>query len=83
MAANEGVKRIKTIGRTLVLGGAVSALVLAVCMEVLRVYSLAATPLLPLVFFLLLAGGMIWVGGWVLEGFFGARKREQPDVGRQ
>jgi len=74
MAANEGVRRIKMIGRTLAISSLASAVVLAVCMKALKVSSLGATPLLPFIFLLLAAGGVFWVGGWVLEGFFGARE---------
>ena len=74
MVANEGARRIKTIGKTLALGGLASAVVLAVCMKALKVPSLSATPLLPFIFLILVAGGVFWVGGWVLEGFLGSRE---------
>jgi len=62
MVVNEGARRIKTIGKTLALGGLASAVVLAACMKVLKVASLSATPLLPFIFLILVAGGVFWVG---------------------
>jgi hypothetical protein len=76
MVANEGVRRLKLLGRLLFLGGFGSAMILGgaflLGLRVIRPVPLLPPMLLPFTFPLMLLGGVLWVGGWVLEGFLAA-----------
>jgi hypothetical protein len=69
MAIHQGARRIKLVGKSLMIFGSLALLFL---WGAPRSQSLSLT-LLPFV-----VGGVIWVIGWIVDGFSG-----QPDVGRQ
>jgi hypothetical protein len=74
MAAYEGIRRIKMLGKLFVFGGIGSAVILGGSLVVTgftRV-PLIASPgiLLPLTIPMILLGGALWILGWILEGFF-------------
>ncbi len=68
MVANEGVRRLRALGKLLLLGGFGSAIILAGSLYLLPSQVL---PLILLVYTvpLMLLGAAIWIGAWVLEGF--------------
>jgi hypothetical protein len=68
MAAHEGTRRIKAVGRTMLLGGAASAVTLVVCLALFRTSSIVMN-LLPFMLVLIPLGVALWIGGWVVEGF--------------
>jgi hypothetical protein len=71
MAADEGVRRVKLLGRTMTIGGIGSAVILFAFFTILRGSNFGIN-LLPLVVVLGLIGGALWILGWVLEGFLGS-----------
>jgi len=62
MAADEGVRRVKLLGRTMAVGGLGSAAILLVCYEILR-GSFFGISFLPLMIGLGLIGGALWIQG--------------------
>ena len=73
MAAHEGIRRIKVLGRLFVLGGIGSAVILGGSL-LLGAFgrvepSASSVVLLPLTVPLILVGGALWILAWVLEGF--------------
>ena len=68
MAAHEGARRIKAVGRTMLLGGAASSVTFVVCLALFRASSIVMN-LLPFMLLLIPVGVALWIGGWVVEGF--------------
>jgi hypothetical protein len=77
MAAGEGARRIKLVGRALTLGGLGSAVILAGALWMGVVQGVSVQPvmfLLPLMLPVTFLGGVLWIAGWVLEGFLVGRE---------
>jgi hypothetical protein len=77
MAASEGARRIKLIGRALTFGGLGSAIILAGTLWLGVVQGVSVQPvmfLLPLMLPVTFLGGVLWIAGWVLEGFLVGRE---------
>jgi hypothetical protein len=72
MAANEGVRRVKLLAKTLFFGGVGSAIILLSSMLLAQYMHLSSRlpVFLPLAFLLTVLGIVLWVVGWLLEGFF-------------
>jgi hypothetical protein len=71
MAADEGVRRLKLLGKLFFFGGCGSAIILLSSMMIaVALHTPIWVPsLLPLTFPIIAAGIVLWILGWVLEGF--------------
>jgi hypothetical protein len=70
MAAIEGVRRIKGLGKWIIIIGSIAAVVLWVV--AMLFYQPKINPVAQLIAFLLpplILGGLIWIFGWIIEGF--------------
>ena len=73
MAAYEGARRIKAVGRTMLLGGLASALILVVCSTLFGGVPLF-TNLLPFMLLLIPWGVALCISAWIVEGFLATRQ---------
>jgi len=80
MIQNDGIRRMKVLGRLFLFGGLGSAIILgSFLLLALRFESRNLNLLtwqvdfLPLAFLVMLLGGLFWVGAWLIEGFLARR----------
>jgi hypothetical protein len=76
MVQNDGIRRMKILGRVFLFGGLGSAIILGTFLLLGLSFESRSLNLLtwevnflPLAFLVMLLGGLFWIGAWLIEGF--------------